>query len=130
MDPAARLSVMLVDDESSFVAAATRMFDLDGGVQVVAGASSGPEAISLLDGGPVPDLVLVDVQMPGRDGFETTRDLLARHPGLQVVLISSEAEDAYTEMSAEVGAVGFLPKRDLSPERLLGLVKPSPATRR
>lgn len=107
-------AVVIIDDEARYLDVIARMLTLEGLIQVVGTATSCEEALALLDGLDCPDLVLIDVQMPGQDGFQTAHALLQAKPDLKVVLTSGTPEDAYPELSVEVGAVGFLPKRDLS----------------
>ena len=73
-------------------------------------ASCGEEALALADklG---PDLVLLDVRMPGIDGFETARGLSASHPESTVVLVSSDSLDGSHAVES-CGAVAFLRKQD------------------
>ena len=69
-----------------------------------------------------PDLVLMDVNLPGINGLEATRQILADHAGGKpvVVLVLSTYEAAeYGPQAEEVGAAGFIPKSEFSPERLV-----------
>lgn len=114
-------AVVVVDDDPRFLDVLTPVLEADGTFEVVGAVGSAEEVLALL-GSVTADLVVVDVHMPGRDGFETTRLLLDAHPELTVVLTSGLAGTGYADLSREVGARGFLPKRALSPEALRALL--------
>jgi NarL family two-component system response regulator LiaR len=110
---AGRIRVLLVDDESIFLHALRALLEHDPRVVVVGAAQSAPEALELA-AEVRPDVVLVDLTLPGMDGYETTRRLLARSPDLKVIALSGhdEAEAA----ALEAGAAGFLYKGGLHEE--------------
>jgi DNA-binding NarL/FixJ family response regulator len=110
-------SVMTVDDQALFLAAARDVISATAGFELIAEASSGPEAIDLFTRFQ-PDLVLMDVRMPGVDGLETTRRLRAMRPDAVVVLISLEDVTDMAAATAQSGAVAFIRKPDLCPQRL------------
>ena len=83
---------MTVDDQAVFRQAAREVIEATDGFEHLGEAGSGEEALALA-GELDPDLVLVDVRMPGIDGFETARRLSAAHPASTVVLISTECLD-------------------------------------
>jgi DNA-binding NarL/FixJ family response regulator len=112
---------MLVDDHASFRASARWLLETEG-YEVVAEAASGEGAldqIAAVD----PDLVLLDVNLPGIDGFEVAASLRARLPRARVVLLSSrELADLGPERVRDCGALGFVHKADLSRAALSALV--------
>ena len=79
--------VMTVDDQEVFRSAARAVVDATPGFESAGEPCSGEEALGLVDAAK-PELVLVDVRMPGLGGLETARELSARHPDLVVVLVS------------------------------------------
>ena len=83
-------------------------------------AASGEEAV-LLAGELLPALVLMDVRLPGIDGVEATRQILANGPGIRVVLISTYDADDLPAALRDCGAVAFLRKQDLDADALLAL---------
>ena len=96
---------------------------LDGqkGFTVVAEACDGEEALRIVDEF-APDLVLMDVQMPGMDGFETAAKLLECRPGLRVAMASMDGNSEYPRMALELGAIGFVKKSDLTADALYGML--------
>jgi DNA-binding NarL/FixJ family response regulator len=102
------LRCLIVDDSEEFVAAAARLLESQG-MRVVGGASSGGEALQLLET-LEPDVVLVDIELGEEDGIELTQQLTARAPSACVILISAHDQDELGELIADSPAVGFLPK--------------------
>jgi DNA-binding NarL/FixJ family response regulator len=116
----ARPTLLIVDDHEGFRASARTLLELEG-FEVVGFAEDGPSALSaveLLQ----PDVVLLDIQLPGMDGFEVVRELVARQDRSRVVLISSRDRSAYAAQLERTPVRGFLAKRDLSGAALHALV--------
>ncbi len=111
------VGVMTVDDQAVFRQAAREVIEATDGFVHLGEAGSGEEAIALA-GELDPDLVLVDVRMPGIDGLETARRLGAAHPASTVVLISTASLDEYPSGDELFGAVAFVRKQDLGPALL------------
>jgi DNA-binding NarL/FixJ family response regulator len=107
--------VLLVDDEPMFLEALKALLETDERVSVVAVADNGPDAIKLAVT-VRPDVALVDLALPGVDGFETTRLLLAQAPSIKVVVISGLSDGTEVDAAREAGATRFLFKGDLHDE--------------
>jgi DNA-binding NarL/FixJ family response regulator len=113
-DPAtarADVSVLVVDDQPFFRDAARAVLDGLVGFRAVGEASSGLEAVSVV-AELRPELVLIDVRMPGMNGIEAARRIAAGHPETVVVLIST---DDFTDAVSTVrscGAAAFVRKQD------------------
>ena len=105
---------LLVDDEREFLALAREML---GGGRVVAEARDADEAERLLTKAR-PAVVIIDVHIGATSGFQLARRLREIAPHVRVVMTSSVDEPAYDDLSRSVGAVGFLPKKRLSPVAL------------
>jgi DNA-binding NarL/FixJ family response regulator len=104
--------VMVVDDHPSFRRCA-RMLLAAEGFDVVGEAEDGARALTLADE-LMPDLILLDIQLPDIDGFEVAARLLAVNPELRIVLVSSRDASEYGALIAGSGARGFVSKADLS----------------
>jgi DNA-binding NarL/FixJ family response regulator len=116
----ARPTLLIVDDHEDFRTSARTLLELEG-FEVVGLAEDGPSALSaveLLQ----PDVVLLDVQLPGMDGFAVVRELIARQDRSRVVLISSRDRSAYAAQLETTPVRGFLAKDDLSGAALYALV--------
>jgi DNA-binding NarL/FixJ family response regulator len=104
------MSVLIVDDHPTFRASARLLLSAEG-YEVVGEAADGEAAVrAALE--LRPQLILLDVQLPGIDGFEVARRLAGE--GVAIVLTSSRDEADYGPLVASSGARGFIPKGELS----------------
>jgi two-component system invasion response regulator UvrY len=113
--------VLIVDDQEPFRTVARTVVEFTDGFEVVGEAETGEASVESAHE-LRPDLVLMDVNLPGISGLEATRQILADHVGGRpvVVLVLSTYEAAeYGPQAEEVGAACFIPKSEFSPERLL-----------
>lgn len=111
------VSVLIVDDQAPFLRAMCAVVEETSGFEVVGEASSGEEAI-VASGALLPDLVLMDVNLPGIDGLEATRRLRGRPSPPVVLLLSTYDEDAGARFIAECGAAAYVTKSAFGPDRL------------
>jgi len=114
------VAVLIVDDQAPFRMAARAVVEATDGFAVVGevatGEASVEAAVQLR-----PDLVLMDVNLPGINGLEATKQILAASSHFRpvVVLVLSTYESAeYAPRAAEAGAAGFISKSEFSPDRL------------
>ena len=108
--------VLIVDDHAAFRAAARALLEGDG-FEVVGVAADGHAALSEC-ARVSPDVVLLDVQLPGLDGFAVARELARHTAPPRVVLVSSRSRSAYRRRLAGASISGFLNKAELSRESL------------
>jgi DNA-binding NarL/FixJ family response regulator len=111
------VTVLAVDDQPLFLQAARRLIADTPGFEQVGEAMSGPEALDLA-AAVHPDLVLVDVRMPGMDGIETARRMATVESHAVVVLVSLEETPDLPASLETVGAAAHLRKQDLSTQAL------------
>jgi DNA-binding NarL/FixJ family response regulator len=109
--------VLLVDDQAPFRRAMSAVVAETAGFDVVGEALTGEESIAAA-ATLLPDLVLMDVNLPGIDGLEATRQLLARQPPPVVLLLSTYDEDAGAQFAADCGAADYVTKSAFGPDRL------------
>jgi DNA-binding NarL/FixJ family response regulator len=111
------VQVLTVDDQPVFREAVRALIFSTPGFELAGEASSGAEALSAADR-LHPDLVLLDVRMPGLDGIETARILTAKRPDTVVVLVSGHEVDDVTGLADQCGAVALVAKERLRPALL------------
>lgn len=112
---------ILVDDQPIFRDIIRGVLERTGRFQFVGEAEDGSEAIELFNS-VQPDVVIMDVQMPGMTGFEATVRLKEQHPDAVVVLTSMQEDAGYAGIAAGAGARGFVPKRNLDADAVLNLL--------
>jgi two-component system response regulator DevR len=104
------LKVMLVDDHEIVRQGLRALLDAEEGIEVVAEADSGPAAVSLASAHN-PDVVVMDVRMPGGSGVEACRAIRDERPDAQVVMLTSFSDDEALFNSIMAGAAGFVLKQ-------------------
>ena len=109
--------VLIVDDQEPFRAAARMAVELTDGFDVVAESGSGQEALDAFRT-LAPDLVLMDVQMPGMDGLEATRQLREMDATARVIVLSTYSADEFEQRALDAGAIAFVSKSDFTPDAL------------
>jgi DNA-binding NarL/FixJ family response regulator len=113
--------VVLVDDEAMVRVGLRMVLSTEPDIEVVGEAQDGAAA-ELVAAEVRPDVVLMDIRMPGVDGLEGARRVLASVPDTRVVMLTTFDEDAYVEAALRAGVSGFLLKV-APPERLIDAVR-------
>jgi DNA-binding NarL/FixJ family response regulator len=113
--------VVLVDDQALVRGGFRSILDRQEGIEVVGEAGDGSEALAVC-ARVRPDLVCMDVRMPGMDGLQATRRLLAAPDPPRVLVLTTFDLDGYVYEALRAGASGFLVK-DAPPERLIAAVR-------
>ena len=104
-----KLRLLIVDDHAVVREGLEAMLRRDPNFEKVATAATGAEAISIA-GEMLPHVVLLDVRMPGNDGFSVLETLLQRWPQLRVIMLSASATGSEVKLARRLGAAGYLPK--------------------
>ena len=112
-----RVRVLVVDDQEPFRMVAGIVVESTEGFELVGEAETGEEALETVRR-LRPDLVLMDVNLPGIDGIEATRRILSEFPGTVVLLLSTYEASEYERRVGECGAAAFVPKSEFGPEKL------------
>jgi NarL family two-component system response regulator LiaR len=103
------IRLMLVDDHQMVRNGLKTFLMVHKDLELVGEAANGEQALSLLDR-TRPDVVLMDLKMPGLDGIQTTRAMLARAPGVRVIALTSFKEQDMIQQALEAGVIGYLLK--------------------
>lgn len=117
VDPVAQVRVLIVDDQLPFQQAARMVVEMTTGFEVVGVAGTGEQAIELCRS-LAPDLVLMDVQMPGIGGLEATRQISTPSGPPHVVVMSTHESDDYQVAALDAGAIAFIPKSEFGIDAL------------
>jgi two-component system invasion response regulator UvrY len=115
--PTRPVPVLIVDDQAFFRSAARAVLAVTPGFAAAGEACSGEEAVTRAEE-LAPELVLMDIHLPGISGIEATRRIRAAHPGILVLLLSTYKAEDLPEEARECGAIGYLHKEDFEPEVL------------
>jgi DNA-binding NarL/FixJ family response regulator len=114
-------SILVADDQELLRRGFRMILEAEGDLQVVGEARDGREAVDLARQ-LVPDVVLMDIRMPGMDGIEATRRIVESHPGVRVLVLTTFDLDEYAFGALRAGASGFLLK-DVRPADLVASVR-------
>jgi DNA-binding NarL/FixJ family response regulator len=110
--------VLIVDDQEPFRMAARLVVEATDGFEVVGEAETGESSVEMARD-LAPDLVLMDVNLPGINGLDATRQILTeRRDSVVVLLLSTYEEEEYAPRAAECGAAAYIPKAVFGPDRL------------
>lgn len=104
-----KIRVMVVDDHAIVREGLKSLLDIEEDIEVVAEADSGMASLDFVDE-KHPDVVLMDLKMPGIDGIETTRLIKERYPLIKVVLLTNYDEEEYVLESIQANADGYVLK--------------------
>lgn len=110
--------VLIVDDQAPFRDVAKTVVEMTDGFEVAGEAETGERSVELareLD----PDLILMDVNLPGISGLEATKQILSEGKRIVVLLVSTYEAQEYEPHAKEVGAAAYIPKSEFGPERLV-----------
>ena len=103
------IRILVADDETLIRDAFVTLLGLDDGIEVVAQAASGPEAVAAARKAR-PDVALLDLQMPGLDGIAVAERLAVEVPECRCLIVTSHGRPGYLKTALAAGVRGFLPK--------------------
>lgn len=106
--------MLIVDDQLPFRAVARTVIGLTAGFVVAAEAESGEDAVAVA-AAQDPDLVLMDINLPGISGIEATRRIRAAQPEVAVILLSTYSETDLPADARDCGAIAYVHKEDFGP---------------
>ena len=106
------IRVIVVDDDPFVGVSLETILNAQDDMEVVAKGTSGPEAVTLYNEH-MPDVLLMDIQMPGGDGISAAECILADHKDARVVFLTTFAYDDYIARALHIGAKGYLIKQNV-----------------
>lgn len=115
-----RISILIAEDHQMVSEGIHMMLKLEPDMDVVGEVRNGREAVKLtmeLQ----PDVVLMDIAMPGLNGLEATRQLMKTRPDTRVIILTAHSDDAYVKSAVDSGVVGFILKQDSSHDVCLAI---------
>jgi DNA-binding NarL/FixJ family response regulator len=118
---AGSVSVLLVDDQRLMRQGLRVLLELEPGIEVVGEADDGASALEAYAAHP-PDVVLMDIRMPGMDGVEATWRLRERWPQARIIILTTFDDDEYVFEGLRAGALGYLLK-DVSGQELADAIR-------
>ena len=120
-EPPNRIKVVIADDHALLRRGLETILSLFDDIELVAQADDGAEAVLLCEQ-TQPDVVLMDLVMPGLDGATATREILRRCPATRVLVLTSFSDEALIESALSAGAIGYLMK-DISGAQLAAAIR-------
>lgn len=106
-----KIRILLVDDQPAVIKGLKMLFALENDFLIVAEANDGSSAVKkLLE--MHPDVVVMDLELPGMDGIDTARALLTLVPEVKVIMLSIRSDPASQWRAKEAGVAAFVEKRD------------------
>lgn len=115
------MRVLLVDDHTLVRAGIKAFLQTQTGVEVIGEAANGVEAVKLA-GSLRPDVIVMDITMPEKNGIDATREIHAQHPEIKVIIVTSSDSPEHVFAALQSGATGYCIK-NIDDERLLAGIK-------
>lgn len=116
-----KLKILIVDDQKLFADSLGKVIRSEkDSIESVATVTSGTEALRFLQK-EVPDIILMDIHMPGMDGIELTKTIHWKYPEVKILMLTTFGYDEYVKDAMNLGAVGYLLK-DISSEELIASI--------
>lgn len=104
-----KIQVVIVEDQWMIRDGLKALAEIGENIEVVATGANGGEAVTLAEEH-LPDVILMDIKMPGMDGIEATRQIKQRHPTINVLVLTTFEQDDLIRAALQAGAIGYLTK--------------------
>ncbi|MFZ4535981.1 response regulator [Propionivibrio sp.] len=115
-----KIRILLADDHMIFRSALRMVLEMAPDIEIVGEAANGHAVLEAI-GESRPEVVCMDLSMPGLSGIETTRQLLARHPEMKVIGLSAHVDPLRIAEMIEAGALGYVAKMAVGEELMLAI---------
>jgi DNA-binding NarL/FixJ family response regulator len=116
-----KIKLLIVDDQELFREGLMTLLSVQKDFEIVGQSNSGEEAIFVATK-VMPEVILMDLRMPGMGGVEATKRILQQHPGMKIIVLTTFDEDELVFNALHAGAVGYLLK-DVSPDKLFDAIR-------
>ena len=103
------ITVLIADDHTMFREGITSLLKNEKEIAVVGEVRNGIEALAFIEGN-VPDIILMDIEMPEMDGLKATAKIRKKHPGIKIIALTMHKRSAFIKHMLKAGASGFVPK--------------------
>ena len=113
--------IIIVDDHQLFREGVKRILDFEDTFEVVAEGDDGTDVVSLYEKNR-PDVVLMDINMPGKNGVEATAELIAEYPDAKVMVLSIHDDESYVTHALKSGALGYMLK-EMDADEIVDAIK-------
>lgn len=107
------IRVVIADDDPFVCVSLETILNAQDDIEVAGSATSGPQAAALFDE-LSPDVLLMDIQMPGGDGLSAAEGVLAKHPEARIVFLTTFSDEDYIARALHLGAKGYLIKQNVA----------------
>lgn len=114
-------SIVLIDDHKLFREGVKRILDFETSFEVVAEGDDGDAAVHIIEEH-MPDVVLMDINMPNMNGVEATAEITKRYPEMKVIILSIHDDENYVTHALKTGAQGYLLK-EMDSDALIEAIK-------
>lgn len=101
--------IVIIDDHQLFREGVKRILDFEDSFDVVAEGDDGSDALNLFEQY-APEVILMDINMPRKNGVEATGELMAKHPEAKVIMLSIHDDESYVTHALKTGALGYMLK--------------------
>ncbi|WP_163197565.1 response regulator transcription factor [Bifidobacterium platyrrhinorum] len=110
------MRIAIVDDDPIVCQSLETILTATGAAEALWTANDGDDAVAryFASPGTRPDVLLIDIQMPGRDGLDAAREILERDPAARILFLTTFADRAYITQAMALGAKGYLIKQDVT----------------
>ena len=115
------IQVLIIEDQWMIRDGLITLAEISEDIEVVATGANGHEAIALAEEHR-PDVILMDIKMPGMNGIDATREIKQRYPAINVLVLTTFEQDDLIRSALEAGAIGYLTK-DINAEDLAQAIK-------
>ncbi|WP_108307338.1 response regulator [Metalysinibacillus jejuensis] len=113
--------IVIIDDHQLFREGVKRILDFEASFDVIAEGSDGTEALALYETHQ-PDVILMDINMPEKNGVDATAELIEAHPEARVIILSIHDDESYVTHALKSGALGYMLK-EMDADEIVNAIK-------